>query len=102
MTLPAGTPTQQFIGGEWRDGSKGSFEVLNPSTGEPICAVPRAGADDVAAAIEAAAGAQSDWAATAPRERAEVLRKTFEHGVRRDVRAQLRALKGVLERGTST
>jgi len=31
-----------------------------------------------------------------------VLRKTFEHGVRRDVRAQLRALKGVLERGTST
>ena len=78
MTLPAGTPTQQFIGGEWRDGSKGSFEVLNPSTGEAICSVPRAGADDVAAAISAAAQAQQGWAAAPPRERGEVLRKTFE------------------------
>ena len=78
MTLPAGTPTQQFVGGEWRDGSKGNFDVLDPSTGEAICSVPRAGADDVAAAIDAAATAQSEWAATPPRERAEVLRKTFE------------------------
>ena len=78
MTLPAGTPTQQFIGGEWRDGAKGSFDVLNPSTGEPICAVPRAGADDVSAAISAATHAQHGWAATPPRERAEVLRRTFE------------------------
>jgi succinate-semialdehyde dehydrogenase/glutarate-semialdehyde dehydrogenase len=78
MTLPAGTPTQQFIAGEWRDGSKGSFDVLDPSTGEAICAVPRAGADDVAAALDAAAGVQPEWARTAPRERAEVLRKTFE------------------------
>jgi succinate-semialdehyde dehydrogenase / glutarate-semialdehyde dehydrogenase len=78
MTLPAGTPTQQFIGGEWRDGSKGSFEVLNPSTGAALCSVPRAGADDVAAAISVAAQAQPDWAATPPRERAEVLRRTFE------------------------
>src|SRR5207249_4358962 len=78
MTLPAGTPTQQFIGGQRRDGSKGSFEVLNPSTGEALCSVPRAGADDVSAAIDAAAGALPGWSATAPRERAEVLRKTFE------------------------
>jgi succinate-semialdehyde dehydrogenase/glutarate-semialdehyde dehydrogenase len=78
MTLPAGTPTQQFIGGEWRDGSKGTFDVLNPSTGEPICAVPRAGADDVAAAVGAAADAQPGWAGAPPRERSEVLRKTFE------------------------
>jgi succinate-semialdehyde dehydrogenase/glutarate-semialdehyde dehydrogenase len=78
MTLPAGTPTQQFIAGEWRDGSKGSFDVLNPATGEPICQVPRAGADDVAAAIDAAAQALPGWSATAPRERAEVLRRTFE------------------------
>jgi succinate-semialdehyde dehydrogenase / glutarate-semialdehyde dehydrogenase len=78
MTLPAGTPTQLFIGGKWRDGSKGSFEVLNPSTGEAICSVARAGEDDIDAAISAAADAQPDWAATAPRERAEVLRRTFE------------------------
>jgi NAD-dependent aldehyde dehydrogenases len=78
MTLPAGTPTQQFVGGQWRAGSAGSFEVLDPSTGEPICAVPRAGTDDVAAAVDAAAGALPGWAATAPRERSEVLRRTFE------------------------
>jgi succinate-semialdehyde dehydrogenase/glutarate-semialdehyde dehydrogenase len=78
MTLPAGTPTQQFIGGSWHDGSKGSFEVLDPSTGSAICTVPRAGADDLAAALEAAASAQPGWAATAPRERGEVLRRAFE------------------------
>jgi succinate-semialdehyde dehydrogenase/glutarate-semialdehyde dehydrogenase len=78
MTLPAGTPTEQFIGGEWSAGSQGSFDVLNPSTGEVICAVPRAGADDVARAVSAAADAQPGWAARAPRERGEVLRKAFE------------------------
>ena len=78
MTLPAGTPTQLYIGGEWRDGSQGTFDVLNPSTGEVIAAVARAGTDDVDAAIDAAAAAQPDWAARAPRERGEVLRKAFE------------------------
>src|SRR3954470_5155320 len=78
MTLPAGVPTQQFIGGSWRGGSAGSFEVLDPSSGELICEVPRAGADDVQRAVDAAAAALPDWAATAPRERGEVLRKTFE------------------------
>ena len=78
MTLPAGTPTQQFIGGEWRKGSDGSFEVLDPATGEALCEVPRAGADDIRAAVDAAASAQPDWAATPPRERAEVLRNAFE------------------------
>ena len=78
MTLPAGTPTLQFIGGKWRDGSNGSFDVLNPSTGAPICAVPRAGADDVAAAVDAAAQALPGWADAPPRERGEVLRRTFE------------------------
>src|SRR3954470_12083591 len=78
MTLPAGVPTQQFIGGSWRGGSAGSFEVLDPSSGELICEVPRAGADDVAAAVSAAAEALPGWSATAPRERAEVLRRAFE------------------------
>ena len=78
MTLPDGTPTQLFIGGEWRDGSQGTFDVLNPSTGEAITAVQRAGTDDLDAALAAASGALPDWAATAPRERGEVLRRTFE------------------------
>jgi succinate-semialdehyde dehydrogenase/glutarate-semialdehyde dehydrogenase len=78
MTLPSGVPSQQFVGGQWRGGSQGTFDVLDPSTGKVICAVPRAGADDVAAAVSAAADALPAWAATAPRERGEVLRKTFE------------------------
>jgi succinate-semialdehyde dehydrogenase/glutarate-semialdehyde dehydrogenase len=78
MTLPAGIATEMFIDGKWTGGSGGSFEVLNPSTGEVLCEVPRAGVDDLDRALAAAAAAQPGWAATAPRERAEVLRKAFE------------------------
>jgi succinate-semialdehyde dehydrogenase / glutarate-semialdehyde dehydrogenase len=78
MTLPTGTPTQLFIDGTWRDGSHGGFPVLDPATGEPLCEVPRAGTDDLHAALAAAAAAQPEWAATAPRTRAEALRKTFD------------------------
>jgi succinate-semialdehyde dehydrogenase/glutarate-semialdehyde dehydrogenase len=94
MTLPAGVPTQQFLGGKWVDGSAGSFEVLDPSTGAAICSVPRAGADDVTAAVSAAADALPAWAATAPRERAEVLRRAFELMVaRKDDLAYLMSLE---------
>jgi succinate-semialdehyde dehydrogenase / glutarate-semialdehyde dehydrogenase len=78
MTLPAGTPTELFIDGKWSGGSGGSFAVLNPSTGEAIAQVPRAGLDDLDRALGAAAAAGPGWASSAPRERAEVLRKAFE------------------------
>ena len=97
-TLPAGTATQQFIGGEWRDGAGGSFEVLDPATGDALCEVPRAGRADVTAAISAASDAQPAWAATAPRERAEVLRRAFDLMVAR--RGEL-ALLMSLEMGKS-
>ncbi|NJC72614.1 NAD-dependent succinate-semialdehyde dehydrogenase [Planosporangium thailandense] len=76
--LPAGTPTQQLVGGAWTAGEQGDFAVLNPSTGEEIARVPRAGRGDVARAVDAAAAALPGWAATAPRERAEALRRMFE------------------------
>jgi len=76
--LPAGTPTQLFIGGKWVDGADGTFDVLDPSTGEVITSVARAGLSDVTAAVDAASAAQPGWAAAAPRERAEVLRRAFE------------------------
>jgi succinate-semialdehyde dehydrogenase/glutarate-semialdehyde dehydrogenase len=78
MTLPAGTPTQLFVNGDWTDGSNGTFDVLDPATEEVLCAVASAGADDVERAVDAAATALPDWAATPPRERAEVLRKAFD------------------------
>ncbi len=78
MTLPEGVPTQLYIDGEWRDGSAGTFDVLNPSTGEAITAVQRAGLDDLDAALAAASGAFGEWSKVAPRTRAEVLRKAYE------------------------
>jgi succinate-semialdehyde dehydrogenase / glutarate-semialdehyde dehydrogenase len=78
MTLPSATPTEMFIDGKWTGGSAGSFAVTDPSTGSEIASVPRAGDDDVAAAVSAAANAQPEWAATPPRERSEVLRRAFE------------------------
>jgi len=94
MTLPGGTPTEMYIDGKWTGGSGGSFAVLNPSTGEEIASVPRAGADDVRRAVAAAAAAQPGWAATPPRERAEVLRRTFELMIeRKEELAYLMALE---------
>src|SRR5687767_5301954 len=71
--------TDLFIGGEWRAAASGErFDVVDPGTEEVIAQVANAGADDAAAAAEAAAVAQPGWAATPPRERAEVLRRAWE------------------------
>jgi succinate-semialdehyde dehydrogenase/glutarate-semialdehyde dehydrogenase len=43
-----------------------------------LCEVADATGDDAVAALDAAVAAQEAWAATAPRERGEVLRRTFE------------------------
>jgi succinate-semialdehyde dehydrogenase / glutarate-semialdehyde dehydrogenase len=72
-------PTGLYIGGEWRDGSEGAtIEVEDPSTGESIAEVADATEDDARAAIDAAAGMREEWAATAPRDRAEILRRAFD------------------------
>jgi succinate-semialdehyde dehydrogenase/glutarate-semialdehyde dehydrogenase len=78
MSLPAGIPTELFIDGKWSGGSGGTLPVLDPSTGDTIGEVARAGDDDVARAVESAATALPTWSATAPRERSVVLRKAFE------------------------
>jgi succinate-semialdehyde dehydrogenase/glutarate-semialdehyde dehydrogenase len=72
-------PKQLFIGGEWRDASGGgTLAVEDPSTGETLCEIADGGAEDAKAALDAAAAAQSDWAATSPNERGEILWKAFE------------------------
>ena len=72
-------PTQLYLGGEWRDGSGGeTFPVDNPATGEIIANVASATVEDGIAAIDAAEKVAASWAATKPRERAEILRKAFE------------------------
>ena len=76
--FPDDVPTQLLLGGKWVDGSAGTFDVLNPSSGEVLATVARPGLDDLDQALAAAHAAGPGWAATAPRERAEALRATFE------------------------
>ncbi len=72
------TPKQLYIGGEWRDGAKGTLSVEDPSTGESLCEVADASPDDARAALDAAVAAGAEWAQHPPRERGEVLRRAFE------------------------
>jgi len=71
--------TDLLIGGEWRPGSAGErIEVVDPSNGEVIESVAAGNATDASAAVDAAAAAQSGWAQTAPRVRAEILRNCWQ------------------------
>jgi len=72
-------PSQLFIGGEWRDATGGAtLDVEDPSTGEALCSVADATPEDATAALDAAVAVQHEWAAHAPRERGEILRRAFE------------------------
>ncbi|MFI9560455.1 NAD-dependent succinate-semialdehyde dehydrogenase [Nonomuraea endophytica] len=55
-----------------------SFAVRDPATGEVLDEVFDAGPDDGIAALDAAVAAQEAWAATPPKERADVLRRARE------------------------
>jgi succinate-semialdehyde dehydrogenase/glutarate-semialdehyde dehydrogenase len=70
---------QILIGGTWRDGSDGErIGVINPATGEEITSVAAGTPADAITAVDAAAAAQPRWAATAPRERGEILRHAWQ------------------------
>jgi succinate-semialdehyde dehydrogenase/glutarate-semialdehyde dehydrogenase len=71
-------PKQLYIGGEWRDGAKGTLSVEDPSTAEPLCDIADASVDDAKAALDAAVDAGPEFAAMAPRDRGEILRRAFE------------------------
>ena len=77
-------PTGLFIGGQWREAAGGArLEVEDPSTGAVLTTVADATIEDGAAALDAAVAAQGSWAATAPRDRGEILRAAFEKVVER-------------------
>ncbi len=64
-----------YIGGRWAPAkSSERVPVTDSATGDQIASVPSAGAEDVAAAVEAAALAGPAWAAVPRAERAEMLR----------------------------
>jgi succinate-semialdehyde dehydrogenase/glutarate-semialdehyde dehydrogenase len=67
-----------FIAGEWSPGSAGVFDVENPADRMVLAQVADGGPADATAAVDAAAAALSDWQSTPPRERSEILRRTYD------------------------
>jgi succinate-semialdehyde dehydrogenase/glutarate-semialdehyde dehydrogenase len=81
--LLAHVPTDLWIGGKWRKSSDNQrFDVIDPATEGKITSVASASVEDAKAAIDAAADAFEGWAARKPRERGEILRKSYELIVR--------------------
>ncbi|WAL65351.1 NAD-dependent succinate-semialdehyde dehydrogenase [Amycolatopsis cynarae] len=80
MTEPIeGVPQQIFLAGQWRDSADGSrFPVQDPGNEQRLCEVSDAQDADVREAIDAAVGAQEAWAATAARDRGEILRRAWQ------------------------
>lgn len=72
-------PTGLLINGEWQHASSGkTLDVHDPATGKVLLSIQDGNSDDAMAALDAADAAQRDWALTAPRERAEILRRGFD------------------------
>ena len=75
----AAVPNQLLIGGSWRASSSGAtLPVEDPATGQTLVHVADATPEDGEAALSAAVAAGRSWAATAPRERGEILRRAYE------------------------
>jgi malonate-semialdehyde dehydrogenase (acetylating) / methylmalonate-semialdehyde dehydrogenase len=78
MTVVAPTLTKvpNYINGRWRQATATEWlDVSNPATGEPLAQVPISTADDVAAAVDAAAAAYPEWRRTPPEDRIQALFK---------------------------
>jgi len=72
-------PKGIYIDGKWKDASDGkTLDVIDPATGKVLATIADASAEDGMAAMDAADRAQAEWAKTAPRYRAELLRAAFE------------------------
>jgi succinate-semialdehyde dehydrogenase/glutarate-semialdehyde dehydrogenase len=71
-----------FVGGDWRSGSAGVFDVENPADRSVIGQVSDGGTDDARAAVDAAAAALPAWAGVPPRQRSEILRRAYELMIR--------------------
>ncbi|WP_300017833.1 NAD-dependent succinate-semialdehyde dehydrogenase [Pseudonocardia sp.] len=72
-------PTGLFIGGTWRPAAGGAtLAVDDPATGKTLVEVADARPEDGMDALAAACAAQASFAAMAPRERGEILRRAYE------------------------
>jgi acyl-CoA reductase-like NAD-dependent aldehyde dehydrogenase len=70
---------RQFIGGEWVDAADGgTFESLDPFTGEVVAEVAAGGREDTAAAVKAAAASFGEWSQTPPAARQGIFLKAAD------------------------
>ena len=75
--IPAEVPN--LVAGEERPAAgRAWLDKTRPSDGEPLCRVARSGADDAAAAVDAALAAQPEWGARTAVERGNVVRAIAE------------------------
>lgn len=79
LSSVADLPLDLWVGGVERAASDGGrFDVLDPATGQVLTSVANGTVEDAMACVDAADAAAASWAATAPRQRAEILRRAFE------------------------
>src|SRR5262245_30690147 len=70
---------QLFVGGEWTDAEGGrTFDDADPYTGEVVVRAPAGTREDARRAVEAAAGAFSEWSQTPPALRQRILLKAAD------------------------
>src|SRR5437763_9915003 len=70
-------PQKLLIGPDWVDAADGrTFDTIDPSTGEVICQVAQAGAEDVDRAVQAATAAfEGPWAKMPAAGRSKLINK---------------------------
>ena len=76
--LLARVPDRLYIDGSWQPGTGEPIIVTDPATGRELKRIANAGVADGGRALDAAVAAGPAWAATAPRVRAEILRRAFD------------------------
>ncbi|TMB32178.1 MAG: aldehyde dehydrogenase family protein, partial [Deltaproteobacteria bacterium] len=70
---------QLYIGGKWvAPSGRGSVDVIDAATEEPVGRIPDGNEEDVDRAVKAASAALPGWAATPPAERARFLDRIKE------------------------
>ena len=71
-------PKLLLIDGRWVEAEDGgTYDVVNPATGERLCSVADATPADGMRALDAAVAAQAAFGASAPRQRADILTTAF-------------------------
>src|ERR1700727_1882286 len=73
---PSLLKSQCLIDGKWV--GEGTRAIANPATGVVLAKTPRFGEAETIGAIEAAQRAFGPWAKTLPKERAQILRRSFD------------------------